>query len=444
MLLFRSIVFAAFALGTVAGAQAPAAPDSNVTMGQRLRGIYRATDWQRDPNKTGERAAYYDRLLREHTLSATDELAVRQQLATEQLRTGDADAALHSLDRAFALAQQVHLPAAPMRDLLHLRAIAWLRLGETENCLAHHGQHSCVFPIRAGGVHTLPRGAQGAVRDLTTLLEGDAKDDLARWLLNVAYMQLGKYPAGVPRAYLLPPKLFASEEDMPEWTDMAALAGIDLTTRSGGVVVEDVDGDGLLDVVTSTSNPLGAMHLFHNNGDGTFTDRTAAAGLGEEIGGLNTVVTDYDNDGHPDLLVLRGAWWGRFGEYPFSLLHNRGDGTFEDVTVKAGLLSFGPTQTAAWADFDGDGRLDLLVGHENGPTPQEHYPTQLFHNNGDGTFTDVARQVGLAEQGYVKGVAWGDYNNDGRPTCTSACARARTAYTATTAAPTRRTGSSRT
>ncbi len=196
---------------------------------------------------------------------------------------------------------------------------------------------------------------------------------------------------------------------------MAALAGIDLTTRSGGVVVEDLDGDGLLDVVTSTSNPLGAMHLFHNNGDGTFTDRTAAAGLGEEIGGLNTVVTDYDNDGHPDLLVLRGAWWGRFGEYPFSLLHNRGDGTFEDVTVKAGLLSFGPTQTAAWADFDGDGRLDLLVGHENGPTPQEHYPTQLFHHNGDGTFTDVARQVGLAEQGYVKGVAWGDYNNDGRP-----------------------------
>ncbi len=398
-----------------AGAQPAASIDSNAAMGQRLRGIYRSTDWQRDPNKTAERAAYYDRLLREHTLPAADELAVQQQLATEQLRTGDVEAALKALDRAFILAEQVHLPAQPMRDLLHLRAITYLRMGETENCLANHGAHSCIFPIRAAGVHTLPRGAEGAIRDLTTLLQSDAKDDLARWLLNVAYMQLGKYPADVLKAWLLPQKLFASEESLPEWTDMAALAGIDLTTRSGGAVVEDFDGDGLLDIVTSTSNPMGAMHLFHNNGDGTFTDRTKAAGLTDEVGGLNLVVADYDNDGHPDLLVLRGAWWGNFGQYPFSLLHNRGNGTFEDVTVKTGLLSFGPTQTAAWADFDNDGRLDLLVAHENNPGAKEHFPTQLFHQNADGTFTDVARQAGLAEQGFVKGVAWGDYNNDGRP-----------------------------
>jgi hypothetical protein len=108
------------------------------------------------------------------------------------------------------------------------------------------------------------------------------------------------------------------------------------------------------------------MHLFHNNGDGTFSDRTAQAGLTGETGGLNLIATDYDNDGHIDLLVLRGGWWGKFGEYPMSLLHNRGDGTFEDVTVKAGLLSMHPTQTAAWADYDGDGWLDLFVGHESG------------------------------------------------------------------------------
>ena len=419
-MIHAAVACVAVAVGSACGivranAQAPGEADSNIAMGQRLRGIYRSTDWQRDPNKTAERAAYYDRLLREHTLPPADELAVQQQLATEQLRTGDVEAALKALDRAFLLAEQLHLPAQPMRDLLHLRAIAFLRLGETENCLAMHGQHSCIFPIRAAGVHTLPRGAQGAIRDLTTLLQSDPKDDLARWLLNVANMQLGQYPAGVPKAYLLPPRLFASDEPMPEWTDMAALAGIDLTTRSGGAVIEDFDGDGLLDVVTSTSNPLGAMHLFHNNGDGTFTDRTKAAGLSDELGGLNLIVADYDNDGHPDLLVLRGAWWGHFGEYPFSLLHNRGDGTFEDVTVKSGLLSFGPTQTAAFADFDNDGRLDLLVGHENNPGAKEHFPTQLFHQNADGTFTDVARQAGLAEQGFVKGVAWGDYNNDGRP-----------------------------
>ena len=108
-----------------------------------------------------------------------------------------------------------------------------------------------------------------------------------------------------------------------------------------------------------------------------------------------------------------------------SLLHNRGDGTFEDVTVKAGLLSPHPTQTAAWADYDGDGWLDLFVGHESGSlagnqssevsASADQHPSQLFHNNRDGTFTEVGAATGLSDLGFVKGVAWGDFNNDGRP-----------------------------
>ena len=409
------------AFGTAPRAQQAIQALLNQAMGQRLRAIYRGTDWKADPNKTAERASYYDRLLREQRLSPANELIVRQQLAQEQLRSGNAEAALKALEPMDALAAQTHAPAAAQRELLHLRALAYLRLGETENCLAHHGQHSCVFPIRAAGVHTLPRGAEGAVRDFTTLLQQDAHDDLARWLLNVAYMQLGRYPQGVPPRFLLPAKLFASEREIPEWLDVAALAGIDLATRSGGAVVEDFDGDGLLDIVTSTSNPTGAMHLFHNNGNGSFSDWTERAGLADEVGGLNLVLTDYDNDGHPDLLVLRGAWWGHFGEYPFSLLHNRGDGSFEDVTVRAGLLTHGPSQTAAWADFDGDGKLNLFIGRENNSAAGERFPSQLFHNNGDGTFTDIAQKVGLADQGYVKGVAWGDFNNDGRPDLYISC-----------------------
>jgi hypothetical protein len=160
------------------------------------------------------------------------------------------------------------------------------------------------------------------------------------------------------------------------------------------------------------------MHFYHNNGDGTFSDRTREAGLGDEIGGLNLVLTDYNNDGHPDVLVLRGAWWGKFGMYPLSLLRNNGDGTFDDVTEESGLLTTGPTQTAAWADYDGDGWLDLFVGHES-KTGDVH-PCQLFHNNHDGTFTAVKAPGAAAGKlgvnlGFVKGVAWGDYNNDGRP-----------------------------
>ena len=422
--MFRLLLLATATLLTAFGApsqQNTGMPESNVAMGTRLRAIYRGTDWRGDPSKAAERAAYYERLLRERTLSDADTYTVRLQLAQEHLRAGDVETALGALAAAEPLLSAVHATPQMRSDFLHLRGLTFLRLGETENCIANHRQHSCVFPIRAAGVHTLPRGAEGAVRDFTTLLVADPHDDLARWLLNVAYMQLGRYPRDVPANFVMPEKLFASEAAMPEWTDMATLAGLDLNTRSGGAAVEDFDGDGLLDIVTSTSDPLGAMHLFHNNGDGTFSDRTKEAGLADEIGGLNVVSTDYDNDGRPDLLVLRGGWWGKFGEYPFSLLHNRGGGTFEDVTVRARLLTFGPTQTAAWADFDGDGRLDFFVGHENAPERGEHYPSNLFHNNGDGTFTDVAKQLGLAEQGYVKGVAWGDFNNDGRPDLYVSC-----------------------
>ena len=137
-----------------------------------------------------------------------------------------------------------------------------------------------------------------------------------------------------------------------------------------------------------------------------------------ETGGLNIIHADYNNDGWPDILVLRGGWWGKFGNYPCSLLRNNGpnaDGqiTFTDVTVEAGLLSSHPTQTAAWADYDNDGYLDLMLGHES--SVDDPHPSELFHNNGNGTFTNIATQAGLANLGYVKGVAWGDFNNDGRP-----------------------------
>ena len=128
------------------------------------------------------------------------------------------------------------------------------------------------------------------------------------------------------------------------------------------------------------------------------------------VGGLNLVHADYDNDGWLDVLVLRGAWLNE--GHPNSLLHNNGDGTFEDVTEESGLFAPSPTQTAAWGDYDNDGWLDLFIGTETvqGTT----YPSQLFHNNGDGTFTDVAADAGVAVVGFVKGVVWGDYDNDGR------------------------------
>ena len=383
-------------------------------MGLLLRKIYSENDWKADPNKPAERAEYYKKLLTTR-LALKDELIVRQELANELLRAGDSEGAIRTLEELRGIIRDKSATTPPEfdRQLREVLAISYMRLGEQENCLHFHGQKSCVFPLRASAVHKLPRGAEGAVRELTALLAQFPEDSESRWLLNVAYMQLGKYPQDVPQKWLIPGKLFDSEYDLGDFVDAAPPAGLADTGHSGGVLMEDFDGDGLLDLMVSSSGPLDPLHFFHNNGDGTFTDRSREAGLADELGGLNLVLTDYNNDGHPDVLVLRGGWWGKFGDYPMSLLRNNGNGTFDDVTESAGLMSMHPTQTAAWADFDNDGWLDVYVGHES--TPGDPHPSQLFHNNGNGTFSEVAVPNHLADMGFVKGVAWGDFNNDGRP-----------------------------
>ncbi len=402
----------AFCLCTSANPLSPgdATPPSNRVMEARLRAIFGATDWKADPNKPSERARYLAGLLASGRLTPAQQHIVYPELVFEQLRTGDTRPAITTL-AGFDHFLQANPSASDEQQLHELRSIAYLRLGEQENCLAMHGQHSCVFPLRGSGVHKLPEGAEGAVRELNWLLDHDPDDSLSRWLLNVAYMQLGRYPRDVPANRLLPPSLFKSDVNLGEFIDYASMAGVDVTSHAGGAIVEDFDGDGFLDIVTSSSGPLDPMHFFHNNGDGTFSDWSVKAGLTSELGGLNIVLTDFDNDGHPDILVLRGGWWGIYGNYPLSLLRNRGDGTFEDVTERAGLLHNGPTQTAAWADYDNDGWLDLFVGYES--TPGNPQPSRLYHNNHDGTFTDVSST--LPVDAYVKGVAWGDLNNDGRP-----------------------------
>ncbi|HEV2576944.1 MAG TPA: FG-GAP-like repeat-containing protein [Acidobacteriaceae bacterium] len=384
-------------------------------MAQRLRAAFAATDWKTDTNKAALRVNYYQELLKSRALSLGDATVVREQLAREMLYSGDNEGAIAQLEtvRAAWMSSSTSMTKPEMHELGALMALAYLRLGEQENCLEMHGQTSCLFPLRASAKHQMTRGAEGAVRELTALLEIDQDDAQSQWLLNVAYMQLGRYPKDVPARWLMPESLFASDAKFPEFPEIAASEGLDVTGHAGGVLVEDFDGDGWLDVMVSSCGPNDQMHLFHNNGDGTFRDVTRRAGLIGETGGLNLVLADYNNDGHPDVLVLRGGWWGKAGAYPLSLLRNNGNGTFDDVTEEAGLLVSGPTQTAAWADFDGDGWLDLFIGYES--KPSDPHRSLLFHNNGDGTFTEIGEASGIGDLGFVKGVAWGDYNRDGRP-----------------------------
>ena len=128
-----------------------------------------------------------------------------------------------------------------------------------------------------------------------------------KWLLNIAYMMTGAYPDGVPPAYRIPPGTFASVEDVGRFVDVAGQLGVQSVRPSGGMLVDDFDNDGRFDIVTSTIESCTPLQFFHGNADGTFTERTATAGLGDQLGGLNLIQADYNNDGCLDILLLRGG-----------------------------------------------------------------------------------------------------------------------------------------
>jgi len=397
---------------TRASEMPPAPAPGTQRMAERLRQHIQSAGLK-NPNACLQRAEVFRAQL-ERSTNAAEVFNLRLNLAMNLLNGGKSEAALEEFKgvRQF-LAGIGKLTPANAAELRRFAALASLRLGEQENCASNHTIDSCLAPIRGGGVHQYQRGSRGAIAELTALLTDKPDDLTARWLLNIASMTVGEYPDKVPSRWRIDPKVFESDYPLPCFTDVAGPAGVDVDDLAGGSITEDFDGDGLLDIMCSAMNWSSQLRFFHNNGDGTFTERTAEAGLIGELGGLNIMQTDYNNDGWPDVLVLRGGWQGALGRQPLSLLKNNGDGTFADVTEEAGLLRFHPTQTAVWFDYNGDGWLDLFVGNES--TREETAPCELFRNNGDGTFTECAAAAGLAVIGFVKGVACGDFNNDGRP-----------------------------
>jgi len=336
-------------------------------------------------------------------------------LGNELLRAGEPLEAIGRLENVRAALGSADLASnEALQDVTLLLAVAWLRLGEQENCALDHNLDSCLLPIQGGGVHALDRGSRGAVRELERYLRAVPDDVIARWLLNIAAMTLAEYPDGVAPEWRIDPATFASDHDIGRFFDVAPAVGVDHIGRAGGSILDDLDGDGDLDLLVSSWGPTDPLALFLNAGDGRFEDATARSGLDGIVGGLNMVHADYDGDGDRDVFVLRGGWFGADGGIPNSLLQNQGDGTFVDVTRAAGVLSRHPTQTAAWADLDADGDLDLYVGNETERGGSVH-PNELYQNQGDGTFVDVAPALGADLQGFHKGVAIGDFDDDGFP-----------------------------
>jgi hypothetical protein len=241
---------------------------------------------------------------------------------------------------------------------------------------------------------------------------------------------------------------------VPQLEDITAKAGITfkhtsdpakkyiVESMSGGVILFDYDRDGWLDIYFTNAPSVDMAvkgqksrgALYHNNHDGTFTDVTEKAGIGTPCFAMGGAVGDYDNDGWPDLYVT--CLGGNV------LYHNNGDGTFTDVTAKSGVADGRWSTGAAFGDYDGDGFVDLMVTNyvdfrlndlpgfgkspnckyrgidvQCGPRGLKGAGDSLFHNNGDGTFTDVSKSAGVSDPSgyYGMGVLWADFNNTGRP-----------------------------
>lgn len=350
------------------------------------------------------------------TTSVPESLNLHFRLGLHQMNAGRPDSALNTY-AAMDQFMQNHggkMGTETELELLLRKGTAFFRLGEQENCLVNYNADSCLFPISSNAVHKLPRGSRWATEVFEKVLKNNPKDMRAMWLLNLSHMTLGTYPGKVDPKYLIPPDKFASEHEMPRFIDVSKDLGIDLNDLAGGTIVDDFDNDGYYDLVFSAWNWEGQLRFFRNNRDGTFSERTSEAGLVGVIAAFNLQQTDYNNDGHLDIWILRGGWQGEAGALPNSLLKNNGDGTFSEVTEEAGLLSFHPTQTSVWFDFNGDGWLDLFIGNES-INPKHPHPSELYRNNKDGTFTECANETGLKVNEFVKGVTFADYNNDGRP-----------------------------
>ncbi len=358
-----------------------------------------------------QRAEQY-KIKMDNSQTVNDQMTNKMYYAYELLNAGKNEQAIGEFEQLLQSGTQAGLNADFLFTVKRMLALSYIRLGESDNCIQRFNRESCLMPIKGEGIYTIQEASLTAIQLYEEMLNEKPDHYETLWMLNFAYMTLGEYPEKVPAKWLIPTRSFSSDYQVPIFKNIADEIGVNTMGLSGGTCVDDFNNDGLLDIFASSWGSSDQSHFYVNNGDGSFTEKSKEAGLDSLRGGLNTQHADYNNDGWIDVLVLRGAWYKKSGQIPNSLLRNNGDGTFSDVTEEAGLLNFAPTQTAAWADFDNDGWLDLFIGNESGQGYNN--PCEFYFNNGDGTFTNKVVELGLGQlYAFIKGCTAGDVNNDG-------------------------------
>ena len=382
-------------------------------------------------------------------IPAIAEGELRGRLAFEYLRTGSFEEARDQAATALVRLDRDGLRVPGLWAYLkEVEASAIYQSAEDQNCLALGDGASCLLPVGPDAVHEMPDFARSARDHFLELLARNPNRVSARWLANLSNLLAGDEVDRIPSAMRLPPGAFEPPDGTTfvPWTNIGPRVLPTSPDLAGGAVMDDFDGDGHLDLISSSMDPCAPLVALRRTADGGFERASSTWGLDAQLGGLNLIHADFDDDGRLDLFVLRGAWFGTEGRTRNSLLLNRsgptGEPRFEDVTAAVGLAHPAyPTQSAAAGDFDGDGDLDLVIANEAAdividPSQASNqvrsgFPLQLFrnelrsttvqtaepdsarHHKGPLRFTDIASASGLDDRSFSKGVAWGDVDNDG-------------------------------
>jgi len=330
------------------------------------------------PEKLNVQLLYIKELIRSNKLQEA-------VLQVEQAKQAIADANLS-------------LPVFVQQKFLILEATIYLRQGELENCLENHQSTSCIIPFTSEAQHTLLEGSSKAIPILRKVLQLNPDNKEAIWLINIAYETLGKSRESLDKKW----RIDFGKPGKQAWENKSGLFGIDQNGLAGGVVADDFNNDGTIDLIFSAWGEEDHLHYFANYGNEGFVDETQKSGLDLVFGALNINHTDFNNDGNLDVFVMRGGWFETQGEIPNSLLRNNGDGTFTDVTESAGLFETAPTQSSSWIDINLDGWLDLFVVNESSKRAQ--FTSSVFMNNKDETFTNRTAESGFTKHGFFKGI----------------------------------------
>ena len=205
-------------------------------------------------------------------VSTEQRIAGHTQLAILHLQAGEVEEAISRISIALKEMSQSQVRVELRAHVLRTEGLVYLRQAEIENCIGRHNRDCCIFPLQNGGLHTISSPALEARRSIEAYLQLQPDDGDFGWLLNIVAMALDDYPDAVPKRYRIPPSALESEFDVGRFEDIAPQLGLDTFNQCGGVIADDMDGDGFIDIVTCTFDPGGPLTYYRNRGDGGFDD----------------------------------------------------------------------------------------------------------------------------------------------------------------------------